>query len=317
MILITGSAGFIGFHLAQRLLAEGEEILGIDNLNDYYDPALKHERNAILSASPLYHFERLDIAETDGLNRVLDRYHPDLIVHLAAQAGVRYSLINPREYERSNVLGTLNIFEAARQRGIKRVVYASSSSVYGANTVIPFSESHATDHPVSLYAATKKTCEHMAYTYHHLYGIEMAGLRFFTVYGPYGRPDMALFKFAKNMLEHVPIDVYNHGKMKRDFTFVSDIVDGIIGAMRKEALRQEVYNLGCDSPVELEYLISVLEEALGVKAVKNYLPMQPGDVPVTYANITKARRELGFDPKVKIEEGVRLFADWFKGRSGV
>lgn len=313
-ILLTGSAGFIGFHLVKRLLADGHRVIGVDNLNDYYTPALKEERNVILAKSSMYQFEFMDIADRDSLNKIMDQYKPEMIVHLAAQAGVRYSLVNPWVYERSNLLGTLNVLEAARHHGIKRVVYASSSSVYGANTKIPFSESDVTDHPVSLYAATKKSCELMAQTYHHLYGLELAGLRLFTVYGTHYRPDMALYTFATNMLSSKPIDVYNHGKMKRDFTFVSDIVDGIVAVMQKEQLGHEIYNLGCDNPVELEHVITLLEKALGTPAIKNYLPMQPGDVPVTYADITKARNELGFDPKVKIEEGIVEFAKWFKGR---
>lgn len=315
--LLTGSAGFIGYHLASRLLAEGHEVIGVDNMNGYYDPQLKQERNALLASESGYEFHPMDVADKDVFRALAEKCKPDQIIHLAAQAGVRYSLINPWAYEQSNVLGTLSVFEAARQSGIQRVIYASSSSVYGGNEKIPFSESDATDHPVSLYAATKKSCELMAQTYHHLYGIQMAGLRFFTVYGPYYRPDMALYKFAEKILEDKPIDVYNYGKMKRDFTFVSDIVDGILGVVRKEELGHEIYNLGCDHPVELEYVISLLEDALGKKAIKNYLPMQPGDVPVTYADITKARNELNFDPKVNIEEGIGKFAEWFKRKASV
>jgi UDP-glucuronate 4-epimerase len=309
--LLTGSAGFIGFHLASVLLDQGHEIIGVDSMNDYYDPLLKEKRNEILITKKGYTFINLDIAETKEVSDLVARERPDQIIHLAAQAGVRYSLINPFAYERSNVLGTLNMFEAARHHGIKRVIYASSSSVYGANTKIPFAESDMTDAPVSLYAATKKSCELIAHTYHHLYGIEMAGLRFFTVYGTYYRPDMALFLFAKKILTDQSISVFNHGKMKRDFTHVSDIVDGIVGVIQKEQLADEIYNLGGDHPIELETVISLLEKELGKPAVKEYKPMQPGDVVATYADITKARAELGFQPKMSIEQGIAEYCAWF------
>ncbi len=310
-ILLTGSSGFIGYHLAETLLSEGHEVIGVDSLNDYYDPLLKQKRNEALSAFSKYRFHSFDIAEESALSDLVGTEKPDQIIHLAAQAGVRYSLVNPWAYERANTLGTLNVFEAARLHGIKRVVFASSSSVYGKNEKIPFAESDMTDSPVSLYAATKKACELMAHTYHHLYGIEMIGLRFFTVYGPYYRPDMALFRFATKMLKGESIAIYNHGKMKRDFTFITDIVSGIKGAMTKKDVGFEVYNLGGDHPVGLEDVVNMLEAALGVSAKKEYLPMQPGDVVETYADISKARAELGFDPKVGMQEGIQVFADWF------
>lgn len=309
--LLTGSAGFIGFHLANRLLSEGHEIIGLDSMNDYYDPLLKEKRNEQLNAKSGYTFYKLDIADTAEVDELIGREKPDQIIHLAAQAGVRYSLVNPWAYERSNVLGTINIFESAKKYGIKRVIFASSSSVYGKNTKVPFAESDMTDSPVSLYAATKKSCELIAHTYHHLYGIEMAGLRFFTVYGTYYRPDMALFAFAKQILTDQPIAVFNHGNMKRDFTHVSDIVNGIKGVIEKEKLGYEIYNLGGDHPVGLEEVIGLVEKGLGKTAIKNYQPIQPGDVVMTCADITKARNELNFDPKVSINEGIADYCKWF------
>lgn len=286
-------------------------MIGVDSMNDYYDPILKEKRNAQLLVKPGYVFHQLDIAETRLIDELVGREKPDQIIHLAAQAGVRYSLINPWAYERSNLLGTINIFEAARNHKIKRVIFASSSSVYGKNTKTPFAESDVTDSPVSLYAATKKSCELIAHTYHHLYGTEIAGLRFFTVYGTYYRPDMALFKFATQILNDQKIAVYNHGKMKRDFTHVSDIVDGIKGVIAKEKLEFEIYNLGGDHPVGLEQVIDLLESGLGKKAIKDYRSMQPGDVVETCADVTKARNELNFDPKVKIEDGIKEYCEWF------
>ena len=319
-LLVTGSAGFIGYHLTKQLLTDGHQVIGVDVLNDYYDPLLKEKRNDLLlsrhpdeSRDPAaaYAFHRLDISDYAALNQLIEETKPDQIIHLAAQAGVRYSLVNPWAYERSNVLGTMNIFEAARQNNIKRVIFASSSSVYGANVKIPFAETDVTDTPVSLYAATKKSCEAIAYTYHHLYNLEIAGLRFFTVYGEYYRPDMALFKFAKNILTDKPIAVYNNGDMQRDFTHITDIVDGIKAVMDKAELGYEIYNLGGDHPVPLEEVISLLEKGLGKQANKNYMPIQPGDVKVTYADINKARQELGFNPKMPIEQGIAEFAQWF------
>jgi UDP-glucuronate 4-epimerase len=310
-ILVTGSAGFIGHHLSKDLLEDGHEIVGLDSLNDYYDPLLKQKRNDLLSTYEKYRFQQAELSDHGAVSEIVDAEHPELIIHLAAQAGVRYSLVNPWVYEQSNTLGTISIFEAARKAKIKRVIFASSSSVYGANTKIPFSESDVTDSPVSLYAATKKSCELIARTYHHLYGIEVAGLRFFTVYGELYRPDMALFSFAKNILLDQPIKLFNNGKMKRDYTFISDIVDGIKSAAFKEQLGFEIYNLGGDNPVDLERVVALLEHGLQKQALVEYLPMQAGDVEITYADISKAKKEIGFSPKVRIEEGIARFCTWF------
>ncbi|AXI24932.1 protein CapI [Methanofervidicoccus sp. A16] len=311
-ILITGSAGFIGFHLCREILESYNdvEILGIDNMNNYYNPFLKDMRNNILKEYKGYTFLRLDFSDYPKLVESLKDKDIDLIVHLGAQAGVRYSLKDPWAYERSNVLGTMNIFEFARRFDIDKVVYASSSSVYGGNKKIPFSEDDRTDSPISLYAATKRSNELMAYTYHHLYGIEMVGLRFFTVYGEWGRPDMAYFKFAKRILLGEPIDVYNYGNMERDFTYISDVVDGMISSIER-SFSYEIFNLGNSKPVKLMYFIELLERYLGRTAKKNFLPMQEGEVPVTYADISKSRELLGYDPKVSIEEGLRRFCSWF------
>jgi len=311
-ILITGSAGFIGFHLCREILESYNdvEILGIDNMNNYYNPLLKERRNNILNRYENYTFLRLDFSDYSKLVESLKDKDIDLIVHLGAQAGVRYSLKDPWAYERSNVLGTMNIFEFARRFDIDKVVYASSSSVYGGNKKIPFSEDDRTDNPISLYAATKRSNELMAYTYHHLYGIEMVGLRFFTVYGEWGRPDMAYFKFAKRILLGEPIDVYNYGNMERDFTYISDVVDGVISSIER-SFSYEIFNLGNSKPVKLMYFIELLERYLGRTAKKNFLPMQEGEVPVTYADISKSRELLGYYPKVSIEEGLRRFCSWF------
>ncbi|HIQ39188.1 MAG TPA: NAD-dependent epimerase/dehydratase family protein [Methanothermococcus okinawensis] len=311
-ILITGSAGFIGFHLCREILESYDdiEILGIDNMNNYYNPLLKEMRNNILKEYMGYTFLRLDFSDYPKLVESLKDKDIDLIVHLGAQAGVRYSLKDPWAYERSNVLGTMNIFEFARRFDIDKVVYASSSSVYGGNKKIPFSEGDRTDNPISLYAATKRSNELMAYTYHHLYGIEMVGLRFFTVYGEWGRPDMAYFKFARSILLGEPIDVYNYGNMERDFTYISDVIDGVISSIER-SFSYEIFNLGNSKPVKLMYFIELLERYLGRTAQKNFLPMQEGEVPVTYADISKSRELLGYDPKVSIEEGLRRFCSWF------
>jgi len=310
--LITGSAGFIGFHLTKELLKDPKSsVIGIDNMNDYYSPILKERRNDILKKSKNYRFIKQDIADFEGLKTTLKDEKIDQIIHLAAQAGVRYSIENPQIYAKSNVIGTLNIFEVARRTGIKKVVFASSSSVYGANTKIPFSESDPVDTPISLYAATKKSTELMAYTYSHLYGINMTGLRFFTVYGEFTRPDMATFKFTKNILTGKEIEVFNNGNMERDFTFVSDIVDGLISASKKD-FRYEIFNLGNSKPVKLGYFIELIEKNLGVKAKKKMMPMQAGDVLITYADVAKAGKMLGYEPKVSIEEGLRIFCNWFK-----
>ncbi len=310
-ILVTGTAGFIGYHLAKRLLGEGYKVIGVDSITDYYDPKMKQRRNKILQGYPKYKFYKKNIADYGALDKIMKKEKPEAIIHLAAQAGVRYSLTNPWIYAEANYLGTLNVFEAAKNNKIKRLLFASSSSVYGGNKVSPFSESHAVDHPISVYAATKKANEVLAYSYHHLYGMEIAGMRFFTVYGEYGRPDLALFKFAKNILADKPIDVYNNGEMARDFTYVGDIVDGIVAILNKKDLKYEIYNLGGDNPTSLMKFIKLIESHLGKKAKLNMMPMQAGDVKEAFADISKARRELGFSPKVKIEEGVKIFLDWF------
>lgn len=310
-ILVTGSAGFIGFHTSKKFLEKGHTVIGVDFLNDYYDPILKEKRNEILSKNQNYSFHKIDISDYESLHKLCEKDVPDMIVHLAAQAGVRYSLQNPWSYERSNILGTINIFEIAKKNKIKRVILASSSSVYGSNTKIPFSEDDNTDSPISLYAASKKSCEVIAKSYNHLYGISVACLRFFTVYGEYGRPDMALFSFSKDILSGKTIKLFNHGKMKRDFTYVEDIVEGIYASALKENLQYEIYNLGCDNPIELEYIVNLLEKNLNKEVKKEYLDMQLGDVLNTGADISKAKRELNFEPKVKIEEGISRFAKWF------
>ncbi|MEI7718975.1 MAG: NAD-dependent epimerase/dehydratase family protein [archaeon] len=290
-ILVTGTAGFIGFHLAKELLKQGNYIIGLDCINDYYDPRIKNKRNQILIKNKNYKFYKQDITNFEELNKIIKEENPEAIVHLAAQAGVRYSLTNPWAYENANNLGTLNIFESAKLNKINRVIFASSSSVYGNNKKIPFLESDRTDTPISLYAASKKSNEVLAHSYHHLYGIQTAGLRFFTVYGPLGRPDLALFKFAKSILQDKPINLYNNGDMGRDFTFVEDIVSGIIGAINKKDLKYEIYNLGGDNPVTLKRFVELIEENLHKKAKINLLPMQPGDVKETYADISKAKKD--------------------------
>lgn len=310
-ILVTGTAGFIGFHLAKKLLEEGNIVIGIDSVNNYYDVRVKEKRNEILLKNKGYIFYKQDISDYKRIEEIIKKENPKAIIHLAAQAGVRYSLTNPWAYETANNLGTMNIFEAAKNNKIKRVIFASSSSVYGANKKIPFSENDRTDTQVSLYGASKKSNEVLAYSYHHLYGIETAGLRFFTVYGPLGRPDLALFKFVKNILLNKPIGVYNNGDMGRDFTYVEDIVSGIIGALNKKGLKYEIYNLGGNNPIKLMRFIELIQKNLGKKAEINYLPMQPGDVKETYADISKAEREIGYKPKTKIEEGIKIFCSWF------
>ncbi|UXM85400.1 NAD-dependent epimerase/dehydratase family protein [Methanococcus aeolicus] len=313
-ILITGSAGFIGFHLSKYLLENynNVQVIGIDNLNNYYNPLLKEKRNDILKNYENYNFIKMDFSNWDDLVNNLDDKNIDLIVHLGAQAGVRYSLENPWAYESSNLLGTLNIFELARKLNIEKVVYASSSSVYGGNKKIPFSEDDNVDKPVSLYAATKKSNELMAYTYHHLYDIKMIGLRFFTVYGEYGRPDMAYFKFAKKILSNEPIDIYNYGDMERDFTYISDVVDGIVSSIERD-FNYEIFNLGNSRPVKLMYFVELLEKYLNKEAEKNFLPMQDGDVLRTYADLNKSNKLLNYNPKVSIEDGLKRFCNWFLG----
>lgn len=328
-ILVTGTAWFIGFHLAKRLLARGDEVIGLDNINDYYDVRLKHARMAQLDGLPNYKFIRMDLADCEGIASTFREVHPKRIVHLAAQAGVRYSLTNPHVYVDSNVVGFLNILEACRYNAVEHLVYASSSSVYGANTEMPFSVHHNVDHPVSLYAATKKANELMAHAYSHLYNIPTTGLRFFTVYGPWGRPDMALFLFTKAILEGKPINVYNHGQMRRDFTYIDDIVEGVVRVIDKlpkaddawnsdnpdpgtSKAPYKLYNIGNHSPVELMHLIEILEDCLGKTAEKRFLPMQPGDVPATYADVDDLIQDVGFKPTTKIEDGIKQFVAWYK-----
>jgi len=328
-ILVTGAAGFIGFHLAQRLLERGDQVVGFDNLNDYYDVSLKQARLSRLEGRAGFTFVRGDLADREAMARLFAEQGFHKVVNLAAQAGVRYSLVNPHAYIDSNISGFMNILEGCRHHGVKHLVYASSSSVYGANTRMPFSIHHNVDHPVSLYAATKKANELMAHTYASLYRLPCTGLRFFTVYGPWGRPDMALFLFTRAILEGKPIDVYNQGKMRRDFTYIDDIVEGVI---RVTDLTPEpnpawsgdqpdpgtsyapyrIYNIGNNSPVELLRFIEVLEEKLGRKAIRNLMPIQPGDVPATCADVDDLMRDAGFAPKTTIEEGISKFVEWYR-----
>lgn len=318
-ILVTGVAGFIGFHVATALLEQGDIVLGIDNLNDYYEVSLKEARLKKLEESTKkrlgsFVFVKEDIAHFSALQQILANSKIgkiDVICHLAAQAGVRYSLTNPFVYEESNLKGTLNILELARQNNIKQVVFASSSSVYGGNTKIPFAEEDPVNQPISLYAATKRAGELICHSYHHLYGMNITCLRFFTVYGPYGRPDMAMFIFTKNILNGKPIEVYNHGKMKRDFTYIADIVSGVVASLDKP-MGFAIINLGNSHSVDLLYFIACLEKELGTKAEKKLLPLQPGDVPETFADIRKAKRLLGFEPKTNIEEGIKQFVAWYQ-----
>lgn len=310
-ILVTGTAGFIGYHLSRALLDRGDIVVGVDNFTPYYDIKMKHARHNILKKKKTFRFYKRSIANYAALERIIKKEKPDVIIHLAAQAGVRFSLKNPWSYADANYLGTLNIFEAAKRHSIKKVLYASSSSVYGDNKKMPFSEDDTTDHPISVYAASKKANETLAYAYHSLYGIETAGMRFFTVYGRYGRPDLALFKFTKNILSGKPIDVYNRGKMKRSFTHIDDVVSGILALLKKKNIKYEIYNLGGGEATPLLSFIRMIERRIGKKAVMNLLPIQAGDVPATIADTTKARRDLGYQPHVPIESGVEDFVDWF------
>ena len=310
-VLITGSVGFIGFHLSKALLEQGEEVVGVDCFTEYYDPKIKEERGKVLASYKTYSFHKISIADHEVFHKIVKEEKPDAIVHLAAQAGVRYSLTNPWAYAEANYLGTLNVFEVAKSEKISKVLYASSSSVYGDNKKLPFSESDRTDHPVSLYAASKKANEVLAYAYHSLYGINSVGLRFFTVYGTYGRPDLALFKFTKSILKGESIDVYNNGDMKRSFTYIDDVVSGILALLSKNIEGTDIYNLGGADSIALNDFVSLIEEHLGEKAKINYLPMQLGDVKETVADISKAQKELGFKPKTSIKDGVPIFIDWF------
>ena len=322
-ILITGAAGFIGFHLAKRLLDMGTTVLGLDNLNDYYDVSLKESRLHILEDYPAFTFVKGDLADADTVNEQFETFQPDIVVNLAAQAGVRYSIDHPRSYIDSNIIGFFNILEACRHHPVEHFLFASSSSVYGNQQKTPFSTSDNVDHPISLYAATKKSDELMAYTYSYLYGIPATGLRFFTVYGPYGRPDMAYFKFANKIRKGEPIQIYNHGDMYRDFTYVDDIVIGIEHMLCNPPKANElgdlykVYNIGNHKPEQLMHFIEVLEHALGQTAEKEYLPMQPGDVYQTYADVTDLQKDFDFKPETTIEEGLGKFAVWYKKYYGV
>ncbi|MDY0011838.1 MAG: NAD-dependent epimerase [Rhodocyclaceae bacterium] len=332
-VLVTGAAGFIGMHTSLRLLARGDTVVGLDNLNDYYDPRLKEDRLARLQGHPNFRFVKLDVADRASMDKLFAQERFDRVVHLAAQAGVRYSLVNPHAYVESNLVGFMNILEGCRHNGVEHLVYASSSSVYGGNTAMPFSESHSVDHPVSLYAATKKANELMAHTYSHLYRLPTTGLRFFTVYGPWGRPDMALFLFVKAMGEGRPIDVFNHGRMQRDFTYVDDIVEGVIRTLDRPAepdpsfdpanpdpacgsAPYRVFNIGNQGPVQLMSFIEAIEAALGITAQKNFLPLQPGDVPATYADVSHLTEWTGFHPGTSIQDGVARFVEWYRDYYG-
>ena len=326
--LVTGAAGFIGFHTAKYLLDRGDEVVGLDNVNAYYDPALKEARLAQLTSRNGFSIHRIDLGDRPAVEALFRNDKPQRVIHLAAQAGVRYSLENPHAYIESNIVGTQNILEGCRHNGVEHLVYASSSSVYGANTAMPFSVHHNVDHPLSLYAATKKANELMAHTYSHLYQLPTAGLRFFTVYGPWGRPDMALFMFTKKILAGEPIDVFNNGHHSRDFTFIGDIVEGVVRTADKIAVPNpnwdsltpdpgtssapyRLYNIGNNNPVELLHFISCIEKALGREAKKNFLPLQPGDVPKTYADVDALIEDVGFKPATSIEDGIAKFVAWY------
>jgi UDP-glucuronate 4-epimerase len=328
-ILVTGAAGFIGSTLSKRLLARGDQVIGLDNLNDYYDVNLKKARLAQIENHDNFEFVQLNLEDRTGVADLFKNKKIDKVVNLAAQAGVRYSIENPLSYIDSNIVGFTNILEGSRHNNIKHLVYASSSSVYGLNTTMPFSVHNNVDHPISLYAASKKANELMAHTYSHLYNIPTTGLRFFTVYGPWGRPDMALFKFTKGIIEGTPIDVYNRGLMRRDFTYIDDIVEGVIRVLDKtpesnpnwsgdtpdpssSIAPYKLYNIGNNNPVELMHYIETLEKALGKTAIKNLLPMQPGDVPATYADVSDLETDVGFKPQTSVEEGIGNFVQWYK-----
>jgi UDP-glucuronate 4-epimerase len=343
-ILVTGTAGFIGFHLAKKLIDKGDEVIGLDNINEYYDVNLKYGRlqetgiaeekleyNKLLLSSKYknYKFVKLNLEDKENIANLFKKEKFDKICHLAAQAGVRYSLTNPQAYIDSNIQGFFNILECSRHNNIQHLVYASSSSVYGINAKMPFSTSDNVDHPISLYAATKKANELMAHTYSHLFNIPTVGLRFFTVYGPWGRPDMAYFLFTKKILENKPIDVFNNGNMERDFTYIDDIIEGVVRVIDKPIKNNsylkdsspdtkninanfKLYNIGNSSPVKLTYFIECLEKELGIKAKKNYLPMQPGDVPSTFADVSDLEKDYGYKPGTSIEEGIKKFVEWYK-----
>ncbi len=332
-VLVTGAAGFIGYHVTHKLLDRGDQVIGFDNLNSYYDPKLKADRLADLKCREGFTFVEGDLADQRAVDELFIDHAPGSVINLAAQAGVRYSLENPHAYVQSNLVGFMSVLEACRHRGVEHLVYASSSSVYGANRTMPFAVSHNVDHPLSLYAASKKANELMAHTYSHLYGLPTTGLRFFTVYGPWGRPDMAAFLFTRAILAGEPIDLFNNGQMLRDFTYVDDIVEGVIRVLDRpaqpslawsgehpepgtSAAPYRVYNIGNNQPVELTRFVQVLEEALGVPAVRRYLPMQPGDVPATWADVDALMADVGFSPSTPIEVGVRRFVEWYRGYYG-
>ncbi|CAI1614437.1 NAD-dependent epimerase [Serratia entomophila] len=327
--LVTGAAGFIGYHVAERLLAAGHQVVGIDNLNDYYDVGLKMARLDLLAKKPAFRFIKLDLADREGMAVLFAEHQFQRVIHLGAQAGVRYSLQNPLAYADANLIGHLNVLEGCRHNKVEHLLYASSSSVYGLNRKLPFATEDSVDHPISLYAATKKANELMSHSYSHLYGIPTTGLRFFTVYGPWGRPDMALFKFTKAILAGESIDVYNHGEMHRDFTYIDDITEAIVrlqavipqanpewtveqGSPASSSAPYHVYNIGNSTPVKLMEYISALERALGIAARKNMLPMQPGDVMDTSADTAELYRVIGFKPATSVDEGVKRFVDWYR-----
>ncbi|OWQ93583.1 protein CapI [Roseateles aquatilis] len=328
-VLVTGAAGFIGMHVSQILLARGDQVVGLDNLNDYYDPKLKHDRLARLSGRPGFEFVKMDVADRQGIADLFARHKFDRVVHLAAQAGVRYSLVNPHAYIDANIVGFTNILEGCRHNGVQHLAYASSSSVYGGNTQMPFSEHHGVDHPVSLYAATKKANELMAHTYSHLFNLPTTGLRFFTVYGPWGRPDMALFLFTRAILAGEPIKVFNHGRMIRDFTYIDDIAEGVVRVLDRTATADpsydpvaadparsnvpyRVFNIGNHDPIPLMDFVGAIEQAVGREAIKEFLPLQDGDVPATHADVEELAAWTGFRPAMPVPEGIRRFVAWYR-----
>ncbi|MBF8436530.1 NAD-dependent epimerase [Halanaerobiaceae bacterium Z-7014] len=333
-ILVTGAAGFIGFHTSKRLLEEGHQVIGLDNLNDYYSVELKKDRLDILKDNERFTFVKGDLEDKELVEDVFESYKPEVVINLAAQAGVRYSLKNPHAYVDSNLVGFMNILEGCRHHDVEHLIFASSSSVYGSNEKVPFATSDNVDHPVSLYAATKKSNELMAHSYSHLYDLPVTGLRFFTVYGPWGRPDMALFIFTRLMLDDKPIEVFNHGDMKRDFTYVDDVVEGIYKLCSQPAQPDDswdgkdpnpgtskapykIYNIGNNSPVNLMDFIECIENELGMEAEKDFKPMQPGDVKMTYADVEDLMEDIGYKPETSLEYGVRMFIDWYKEYYGV
>jgi UDP-glucuronate 4-epimerase len=338
-VLVTGAAGFIGFHVAQRLLAEGRQVVGLDSVNNYYDPRLKTARLDMLNAQPGFTFARLDLADRAAIKALFAQHRFPVVVHLAAQAGVRYSLENPHAYADANLEGFINVLEGCRHNGCGHLLFASSSSVYGANTKLPFSVQDNVDHPISLYAATKKANELMAHSYSHLYRLPATGLRFFTVYGPWGRPDMAMFIFAKAILAGQPVRLFNHGKMRRDFTFVDDVVQAVVRLIGRPPQGRapddradgdgnrpdpgssrapwKIYNIGNNHPEDLTYVISLLEKEFGRTAIKEMLPMQPGDVEATYADVADLERDIGFRPATSIEDGIARFAKWYRDYHGI